>query len=473
MRAVPVRTPQGANRLVVPTRLSPTTGTSKAFAMIPVIAFSWILIFRPLLGSFDTTVLKVVQGGTVADWENRVFWSTLLAATLLLALLNRSRISLGRLGSLPIIALAAYLILSGASITWAYSTEHAFSRFSLEMMVLLTFVLPFSLMSSMTDTMQNLYRCYVFAIFINVVVVLNQNPLLTATGREFGYYGYFGFKGYLGECASIAFLMSLYELLFPGRRRYLAILVILGSIWLIFASKSKGSLAFALVAPVLAALTIAISRKLRMQGTIVLVLAVIPLSYVVASMITNDLIGKISYRLYGDSSLTGRTIIWDFVQNEISRRPWLGWGFHSFWLVGPNAPSVVEAPIWVGKMTGSHSGYLDVKVETGRIGLTLFIGFIVATLYAIERVMRQDPARAWFLLSLALYVIISNFIETVWLARNDPLWYLFVLVAAETTRYSYSTRQISLAVKRPSRVSVPRQSRPVRVGVARSGKSGL
>src|SRR5262249_5299259 len=131
MRAVPVRTPQGANRLVVPTRLSPTTGTSKAFAMIPVIAFSWILIFRPLLGSFDTTVLKVVQGGTVADWENRVFWSTLLAATLLLALLNRSRISLGRLGSLPIIALAAYLILSGASITWAYSTEHAFSRFSL------------------------------------------------------------------------------------------------------------------------------------------------------------------------------------------------------------------------------------------------------------------------------------------------------------------------------------------------------
>ncbi len=159
---------------------------------------------------------------------------------------------------------------------------------------------------------------------------------------------------------------------------------------------------------------------------------------------------------YGDSTLTGRTVIWDFVQGQISLKPWFGWGFHSFWLVGPDAPSVVLAPYWVKIMTGSHSGYIDIKLETGRIGYYLFIAFILATLFALERVRRQDPLRAWLLLSLALYVIITNLIETVWMAANDPLWLLFVLVVAETTRYparySSSAQNIYFATNRRDRL---------------------
>jgi O-antigen ligase len=146
--------------------------------------------------------------------------------------------------------------------------------------------------------------------------------------------------------------------------------------------------------------------------------------------------------LFGDSTLTSRTVIWDFIQNQISRKPWLGWGFHSFWLVGPNAPSVVEAPYWIRHMTGSHNGYLDVRLETGYIGLAVFLLFLVGVLYAMERVRQQDPVRAWLLLSLALYVIVTNFLETVWLVTDEPLWFLFLLVVGETARYSRSARQV-------------------------------
>ena len=110
--------------------------------------------------------------------------------------------------------------------------------------------------------------------------------------------------------------------------------------------------------------------------------------------------------LYGDSTFTGRTIIWDFAKYEIERRPLLGWGYQSFWLVGPDAPSVVEAPGWVKIMPNAHNGYYDTMLEMGYVGYTLLVTFIIATFHAVGRMVDRDPARAWLVLSLALYVII-------------------------------------------------------------------
>src|SRR5262249_14473812 len=41
-------------------------------------------------------------------------------------------------------------------------------------------------------------------------------------------------------------------------------------------------------------------------------------------------------------TFTGRTLVWDFAVYEIRRSPLLGWGYQSFWLVGPDARSIVE-----------------------------------------------------------------------------------------------------------------------------------
>ena len=106
--------------------------------------------------------------------------------------------------------------------------------------------------------------------------------------------------------------------------------------------------------------------------------------------------------LYGDSTFTGRTFIWDFAQSEIARRPLLGWGYQSFWLVGPDAPSVLDAPGWVKVMPNAHNGYYDTMLEMGYVGFALLVIFIIATLHAVGRVADRDPARAWLVLSLAL-----------------------------------------------------------------------
>ena len=82
----------------------------------------------------------------------------------------------------------------------------------------------------------------------------------------------------------------------------------------------------------------------------------IPVCYAILASITGFNMNRLSYMLYGDPTFTGRTIIWDFANYEISRRPLLGWGYQSFWLVGPDAPSIVDAPGFVKAMPNAHNG---------------------------------------------------------------------------------------------------------------------
>ena len=152
-------------------------------------------------------------------------------------------------------------------------------------------------------------------------------------------------KNYLGEFSAIAFLLSLHEMLYPGLRRVLGIIVVVIATSLLFLSNSKTAFALALFVPFLAGLTLITRKAMRISPAIFLLS--IAFCCVVLSKLSGFDIYRISYILYGDSSLTGRTVIWDFASWEIDRRPFLGWGYQSFWLVGPDAPSIVDAPGWV------------------------------------------------------------------------------------------------------------------------------
>jgi exopolysaccharide production protein ExoQ len=409
---------------------------------IPLVAFSYVLIFLYLLGNFALDTSSVSSSSdTSPNVVNRLFFPLLFLSTLVLVFVHRSRIRWDFFRIPAVASLIAYLILAGASITWAYSPEYSFNRYLFQLMLVTSVLLPYALNVSHADTLRSMFICYVIAIVINVLFVLNESPRLNPNGTVFGYQGYFTFKGYLGECASAAILTSFYALKLGGWRRFLAVCVIAMSIWLVFLSESKGSLAFAIVSPILAAGVVMTCKRLNIS--MMVIVAIVVGLYLVSLLIFGNLMTKLAYDFYGDSTLTGRTIIWDFVQGQMWQHQWFGWGFHSFWLVGPNAPSVTQAPFdWVSHMTGSHSGYIDVKLETGNVGYSLFLCFLFGSLQIIGRVIKVDPFRAWLLLSLALFVIITNLLETVWL-NNDQLWVVFLLIVGDATRYRNLASQVA------------------------------
>jgi O-antigen ligase len=127
--------------------------------------------------------------------------------------------------------------------------------------------------------------------------------------------------------------------------------------------------------------------------------------------------------------------------------------------VGPDAPSFVDAPGWIKMMPNAHNGYYDTTLEMGYVGYCLLIIFILATLHAIGRVAYRDAARAWLLLSLALYIICFNYLESLWMRGFEFLWVVFLIVAAEIGRYWQPLPQ--KALRADPGFAVPRGSRAI------------
>ncbi len=407
------------------------------FLIVPILLCAYTQIIEPLLLRIDTGPL-VGGSWTAAQYaivlaprlDHKVFMGAMLAISVILVAGSWSRLTLPP----HIICLFAFLAYAGASVLWAFKPEFSSLRFVQEAILITSVVLPTLLATRTADLMRCVFLCFALAVIVNFFFVLDQTPMIFGVqdGRV-GYIGYFVFKGLLGECAAVAMLLALHETLYPGWRRIFGVIIIGLSIYLIFQSDSKGSLGIALLAPLLAGFTSLIRKKMRVSPAIVLLS--LAAFYFGLSSLVGDLINRISWNMYGNYTLSGRTLIWDFVNYEIARAPLLGWGYGSFWLIGPDAPSIVEAPGWIKNMPCGHSGYLDTIVEMGYVGLVFLIIFILTTLRAIGQVVDRDPTRGWFLLSIAFYVILTNIIETAWMQGCNTLWLMFLFVAAETGRY--------------------------------------
>jgi exopolysaccharide production protein ExoQ len=408
-------------------------------AIVPILALAYVIVVSPLLAVvipppyIGTSVSARLQSMMTPRPENKIFWPTLAAVSVVLLVQNYSR--LVRFTWPPhIICLLAYLAFCGASVLWAFRPEFSSTRFVMQVLMIISVVPPILLAARTTDIMRGVFLCFAFASILNVFFVLEQRPMLYEDGSMLGYPGYFSFKGILGECAAVTFILSLHEILYPGVRRVMGVIVAVIAISLIFPSYSKGALGVAIIAPFLAGLVLIVGKKIRISPAIVLL--PIPLCYEILSYIPGvNITNRLSWYIYGNYTLSGRTLIWDFVRYELGRRPLLGWGFMSFWQVGADGPSIVEGPGWIKQMPSGHSGYLDVMLELGYVGFPFLIIFILATLHALGRVADRDPTRAWLVLSVALFVIITNTIESSWMRGQDMLWLLFLILVGEIGRY--------------------------------------
>jgi exopolysaccharide production protein ExoQ len=400
-------------------------------ALVPLGACVAAIIIFPLLVFFNPLSRTEVLSGAARP-ENRIFWPAMAAISVVLAAQNRSR--LAKLTWPPhIICLLACLGFAGASVLWAFRPESSFIRFVQQMMIVTSIVLPAMLAVRTADIMCGLFLCFAFASILNVFFVLGGFiDVVDCKAIQFCYTGYFVGKNYLGEFAAISFLLSLSEILYRGWRRVLGIIGIAIGIYLVFMSNSKTALGLAFISPLLAGLGL-ITRRITGISVAILLLS-IPLCYVALSSVSHYNMNLLSYKLYGDATFSGRTIIWDFVQHEIDRRPLLGWGYESFWLV-PGSPTLGDAPGWIKMMPNSHNGYYDTMLDMGYLGFAFLLVFIIATLHAIGRVADRDPARAWLVLSLALYVILYNFLESLWMRGFEFEWLVFLVLAVEIGRY--------------------------------------
>jgi exopolysaccharide production protein ExoQ len=399
-----------------------TSKLHRFYVLIPTIGCFFAVVVSPamLLGLPDEAAQDP------ARVENRIFWFSLTALCLALSAQFRpvTRLYLPR----NLIWLTLYLVLAGLSISWAIAIDASFRRYVQQVMVVVCVVLPIILTRQREIVINDLFVCFALAACINL-------PFLAISpGTEFGHPGMYTNKNLLGLVAALAFIFALHETCRKGFARRVRGGAVLGiAMLLLLASESKTSLGLALLAPSLAGFVIATA----------LLLGISPFSFIgyfcalsaALLVVFSDMFSfgrdDALTLLFGDPTLTGRTTIWAFASDMIERRPLLGWGYQSFWLVGPEAPSVREAPGFVALMPHAHNGYLDTVLQTGFVGLALLGLMIFSSTHAVGRLVNEQPRRAWLALSLLLFTVLYNGLESTFVRSFDISWLVFLIVCAD------------------------------------------
>jgi exopolysaccharide production protein ExoQ len=427
-----------------PDHAIPSRPMRSLFSM-PILACAFALIVSPML-IFLTSTPSSIKGVMETRNENKLFWPAMALIAIIIAAQHYR--TLGRALSSPhILSLIAYLAFAGASVLWAFSPELSLIRFIQQVMIVASIMIPGVIAARSVDMMRGLFLCFTLAVVVNIFFVAEGYQTL-ADKVVIGYSGYFQGKNYLGECTAVAILLALHELCRPGLRRVGGIVIMAVSVFIIIYANSKTALGLALIAPLVAGFMLIAWRTIGVSP------AVTVWSLILAYMIFAKLMGfsmnRLSYMLYGDSTFTGRQIIWDYVSLEMAHKPLLGWGYQSFWLVGPGGPSVLNAPGWVKTMPNAHNGYYDTMLEMGYVGLVLLLTFVTAMLHGIRWMAERDMARAWVTLSIMLFIMMHNGLESTWMRGFEFLWVVFLILAVDIARYRPPLRS---AARLPQRLA--------------------
>lgn len=112
-----------------------------------------------------------------------------------------------------------------------------------------------------------------------------------------------------------------------------------------------------------------------------------------------------------DSTLTGRTHLWEIAHDLIARRPLQGYGYQAIWM-GDSADTLGIlrwAGISDGRTFSFHNTYLQVGVDTGYLGITALVVVLAAIALAGLRqfILKPTVATSYFYLNFLIIVVIS------------------------------------------------------------------
>jgi exopolysaccharide production protein ExoQ len=400
------------------------------WSFVPITAF----VYSAIAAQFISYVTSNGEQDFGSNLLNQISWPAMTAAAIGMAAQSSSRLS--KLTWPPhIVWLFVCLALSLASTAWSAKPSFTFIRSVQQVMLIASIaVTPMLATARSADMMRMLFYCCAVGVIMNSLIGTGNYVGESGTG----YAGFMSSKNNLGQFAGIALLLAIYEVTQRGSRRTVGVIIAVASLVLLIRSNSKTSTALAYLSPALAGLMLTLRKSARISAvtclSILMVLCVFFRS-------------ELGQFLFHDTTFTGRTLIWEFVGTEIDRRPLLGWGFLAFWLTGPDSPALVDGvPFgWVRTMPHSHNGYVDMILQLGYVGFACLIMLISTTVLAAERLAKQNPARSWLLLSMIIFIMFNNHLESSWMHGGDFLWVVFVLICADIGQYSLLHRPASAA----------------------------
>ena len=265
-----------------------------------------------------------------------------------------------------------------------------------------------------------------FGIYIAVSIAFGQSVYVGNTGTT-AFSGLNRGKNLLADIATTGLLISAATFLVSlAERRFLitvAALVVTGlELYVVVAARSAGAMLGLVIAAAVFAFLIAL-RPLGalMRGTATFFLGFVLLVAALNYRALSSAMIEMGARFFDkDLTLTGRTYLWQRAYDLIAETPWLGKGFHSFWLQGnPDAEGLWQyAGIRSREGFNFHNAAIEILVHLGWFGLVVYTLVVVIALgILIARFLTRPNLFICFWLSVLVYELVRMPIESIGLTE--------------------------------------------------------
>lgn len=369
-------------------------------------------------------LLAASDGGLDASARAMLRLSVLpvYAITLALAVRYAGQMLLALRRSLPLLAL---VLLPMASVLWSIGPSISLRRVvALMLTLILSQVLavmftPRQLMWTVASVMGT---CMAASLALMVV-----NPSLAFVPDDPAMRGIFLNKNVFGWAAALATVAgAIMACDRKGHRRKQGLVIAVLGLACLGLSQSSTSLIAASAGLILAGFHTLMSRAHGLGRTLLLVLFLMVSGLVL--LFLGMLLVPLLDALGKDATLTGRVPMWHLVDQMISQRLWLGYGYQTFWTEGSNEAWRIWNQIgW--QSPHAHNGYRDTLLSIGLIG-ALLLGWVL--LQAIRRGTRLHLARpqdGWLWANAFIgQTLVINLAESTLLFQNDLQWILTATV---------------------------------------------
>ncbi len=183
----------------------------------------------------------------------------------------------------------------------------------------------------------------------------------------------------------------------------------------------------------------------------VLVLCLPPLALATATLgavIYEPILEELRVHIPG-LSYTGRTDLWIFGLENLMKNPWTGYGFESFWATPrvTNLEQPIELSWDVRGIVHGHNSWLDAMIVFGIPGaIILFVAAAFVPVRDYLRIPNQGNSGhiAGLFIGLWLLCVFAASLESFFLRRADPVWFLMLIAIVGLRITAHMTRRRSV-----------------------------
>lgn len=242
--------------------------------------------------------------------------------------------------------------------------------------------------------------------FIPYIGVMNYHSI---QGAWRGLYWHKNHFGLIASFCNLLFLINLINSIqVKQRQKYAWGLLYLLSLVFIFKSDSVAAYFTTLalnIGTIIAFLWLKFRKKIRRVHYWIFFSSLILLLLIF--FLNRDLIFGIFNR---NASLTGRVPMWRFLFNTyLGKRPFLGYGFNAFWYDSIHRVTIQVAAGYPDPIVISDNGFIDILVNTGVVGLILFLVFYFGMWWRSFKAAKEaKDLFGLFPVILMCYTLIAN-----------------------------------------------------------------